>query len=165
MASARLVRLAREQQVRPALDVRLEVAGVEHEVHLPGARSLLVLLELAVEAGEVQQRLAVGRAQADHLAVLRDRACERLVGLRAGGLDLLELREDQVRVGLVLVERDRGARLLRRLVEPAHLAQQPRGSRPGSRTSVGSSFCALRYSASAASTLPASRACRPRLKW
>ena len=37
-----LVRLARHQEVGAPLDVRLEVAGVERQVHLPRARGLLV---------------------------------------------------------------------------------------------------------------------------
>ena len=122
-----LVRLARHQEVGAPLDVRLEVAGVERQVHLPRARGLLVHLQLAVDPGQVQEGLAVGRPETHDVLVLRGRAPQRLLRGGARGLDLLELGEDQVRVGVVRVEGDRGARLRFRVVESAHLAQQARG--------------------------------------
>ena len=122
-----LVRLARHQEVRAPLHVGLEVAGVERQVHLPRARGLLVLLQLVVDAGQVQERLAVGRPQPRDVLVLGGRAAQRLLRGGARGLDLLELGEDQVRVGVVRVEGDGGAGLLFRIVEAAHLAQEARG--------------------------------------
>ena len=122
-----LVRLARHQQVGAPLHVGLEVAGVERQVHLPRARGLLVHLQLAVDPGEVQERLAVGRPEPRDVLVLRGRAAQRLLRGGARGLDLLELGEDQVRVGVVPVEGDGGAGLLFRIVEAAHLAQEARG--------------------------------------
>ena len=122
-----LVRIARHQEVGAPLDVRFEVAGVERQVHLPRARGLLVHLQLAVDPGEVQEGLAVGRPEPRDVLVLRGRAAQRLLRGGARGLDLLELSEDQVRVGVVRVEGDGGSRLLFRIVEAAHLAQQARG--------------------------------------
>jgi hypothetical protein len=112
--------------VGAALHVRLEVAGVERQVHLPGARGLLVLLELAVDARQVEQRLPVARPQAHDLLVVRGRAPQRGLRVGSGRLDLLELREHQVGVGVVRIERDRSLGFLQGLVEAAHLAQQAR---------------------------------------
>ena len=128
-----LVRLARHQEVGAPLHVRLEVAGVERQVHLPRARGLLVHLQLAVDPGEVQERLAVGRPEPHDVLVLRGRAAQRLLRGGARGLDLLELSEDQVRVGVVRVEGDGGAglRLPRRRGGPSRAggARSRRGSR------------------------------------
>ena len=128
-----LVGLARHQQVRSALDVGLEVAGVEGEVQPPRPGGLGVLAQLAVDAGQVQERLAVGGPQPHHLLVLRRRPLEGLLRGGARGLDLLELGEDEARVGVLRVERDRGPGLLGRLVELAHLAEEARRLHPDRR--------------------------------
>ena len=148
----------------PALHVRLEVAGVERQVHLPRARRLLVLLELAVDPRQVEQRLPVARAQPHDLLVLRGRAPQRCLRVGSGRLDLLELRQHQVRVGVVRVERDRRLGLLQGLVERP-ISRSRRDVSTRIADADGSSFCARRYAASASSTLPASRSCSPRLYW
>jgi hypothetical protein len=112
--------------VRASLDVGLEVAGVEGEVHLPDPRGIRVLLELAIDAGQIEQRVSVTRPQPRDLFVLGGGLADDGLRLGTDRLDLVELGEDEVRVGVLAVEPDGLDGLLGGLVEPPHLPVEAR---------------------------------------
>ncbi len=133
----RLLGLAREEEVRAALHVGLEVPGVELEVQLPGAGRarvgaglrlgrVVVVGELAVDAGEVQEGLPVGRSDPHDLLVLRGRGPQGGRPVFPRRLDLEELGQDEMSVGVLLVETHRRPRLGGRVVEAGHLPQEAR---------------------------------------
>jgi len=108
-----------------ALDVGFEVPGVQAEVQVPDAGRVAVLLELAIDASQVQQRVSVARAQPSHLFVLRSRLADGALGFGAHRLDLVELGEDQVRIGIFGAQPDGFPSLASGLVEAPHLAVEP----------------------------------------
>ena len=121
-----LLRLARREQVRAELDVRVEAARVEFEVALPGARGLLVL----AGAG----RRALARISSDWPSVGRSRTTSSYSSAAAlqrassasgpppgsGGAG----PGSRCASALVAVERDRLLRLRQRPRRPPDLAQQ-----------------------------------------
>ena len=121
----RLVGFSCQQQVCAALDVGFEVPGIQAEVQVPDAGRVAMLLELAVDASQVQQRVPVARAQPSHLFVLRSRLADGALGLGAHRLDLVELGEDQVRIGIFGAQPDGLPGLASGLLEASHLAIEP----------------------------------------
>ena len=117
----RFVGLAGELQVCATLDVALEVPGVQRKVHLPNPSGVGVLLELAVDPGQIEQRVSLGRAQPRHLLVLGHGLPDVALRLGADRLDLVELREDEVRIGVVAAQPDRLSGLLGGLLQTSHL--------------------------------------------
>ncbi len=112
--------------MRAALHVRLEVAGIDRQVLLPRPRGVLVVLQLVVDARHADERLAIRRAQTHDLLVLSRRPAQPGIRIASGRLDLDQLREREMRVGVVGVQGHGVLGLGCRVVDTPDLTQQPR---------------------------------------
>ncbi len=159
-----LVVLPRGQELRPELDVGVEATGIQLQVALEGSRRVLRLLQLGVEVGQRLEGVAVARQDADDLFVLRGRLAGPIFGHGTIGGSLKQLAQDEVRVGVVLVEGGGGTGLGQGLLQLARVAEQL-GRLHSNLGRGGIELGRLRNSASAASPSPSRRAWRAREKW
>ena len=125
-----LVRLPQGQEVPSHLDVGVEVAGVEDEVALPDAKGILVLSELAVDAGQRQEGGDVGGVELHDLLVGRGRLPDLALRFLPFRLQLVQLTEGEEGTGTLRVELHRLVRIDQGLVDPTHVAEEARRLHP-----------------------------------
>ncbi len=126
----RLVRLAQGQEMAAHLDVGVEVARVELEVPLPDPKRILVLAELAVDAGQREQGGDVGGVELHHLLVGGGRLSDLVLRFLPFGLQLVQLAEGEEGARALRVEPHCLVRVDEGLVDPAHVAEEARRLHP-----------------------------------